>query len=266
MTPASAPQAPETPTPPPTQKPASSGVSGGISGLRHQLRSQRQGRSSPGASTKKAKAASAKPESVLERVAQKHAGAPQMSPAAHMARNESANNASLEKPEPYQWTPSQPVVDEQKPELKPTQLKKALEHEKTPEMVDKLVNESLERSEWAKLISQLNTAKLTEQLALNSDYVKDGLSIQLTLRPQQAHLNTDKAQSELLSELNRVLGEECQLSVEIGDKGETPLELRDKLYQGKLEQAFSSLAADEYVQFIEQRFGAELDSDSVRPI
>lgn len=263
MTPASAPQAPAAPTPPPTQKPASSG---GIGGLRHQLRSQRQGRSSPGASTKKAKAASAKPESVLERVAQKHAGAPQMSPAAHLARNESASNESLEKPEPYQWTPSQPVVDEQKPELKPTQLKKALEHEKTPEMVDKLVNESLERSEWAKLISQLNTAKLTEQLALNSDYVKDGRSIQLTLRPQQAHLNTDKAQSELLSELNRVLGEECQLSVEIGDKGETPLELRDKLYQGKLEQAFSSLAADEYVQFIEQRFGAELDSDSVRPI
>ena len=153
-----------------------------------------------------------------------------------------------------------------KSELTPTQIKKSLEHEKTPEMSQKLVDESREQNEWASLISRLQTAKLTEQLALNSHFEKSGSSISLTLRPEQAHLNTDKAQSELLQALNEALGEECHLSVEVGDAGETPLELRDKLYQGKLQQAFTSLENDANVKFIETRFAAQLDKDSVRPI
>ncbi|KJY83102.1 DNA polymerase III subunit gamma/tau [Vibrio galatheae] len=235
-----------------------------LSGLRHQLRSQRKGLNpTPGNTPKKANAASVKPESVLDRVAKKHSGSAQVSPS--LSANIAAES-ELDKNEPYQWKPTLPQVAKESIELTPTLLKKALEHEKTPEMVQKLVDESLEQSEWAKLISQLTTAKLTEQLALNSHYEKSGASISLTLRSAQAHLNTDRAQSELLDELNRVLGEECHLSVEIGEQGETPLELRDKLYQGRLKQAFTSLEQDANVQFIEKRFAAELDKESVRPI
>ncbi|KOO10357.1 DNA polymerase III subunit gamma/tau, partial [Vibrio xuii] len=128
--------------------------------------------------------------------------------------------------------PTLPQVEQKNDELTPTQLKKALEHEKTPEMTQKLVEESRAKNQWAELISQLSTAKLTEQLALNSHFEKNGSSISLTLRPEQSHLNTDKAQSELLQAINEIMGEECHLSVEIGESGETPLELRDKLYQG----------------------------------
>ncbi len=235
-----------------------------LSGLRHQLRSQRKGLNpAQGNPAKKANATSAKPESVLDRVAKKHGSAGQVSPLQH------ANISATPEPakdEPYQWKPSLPQNKTQTLELTPTLLKKALEHEKTPEMVHKLVGESIEQSEWANLISKLTTAKLTEQLALNSHYEKDGATISLTLRASQAHLNTDKAQSELLGELNRVLAQECQLSVEIGDLGETPLELRDKLYQQRLQQAFTSLEEDPNVQFIEKRFAAELDKESVRPI
>ena len=53
--------------------------------------------------------------------------------------------------------------------------------------------------------------------------------------------------------------------VEVGNLVK-PLELREKPYQEKLQQAFASLENDSNVQFIEQRFAAELDSDSVRPI
>lgn len=235
-----------------------------LSGLRHQLRSQRKGLSSgQGSTPKKADATSAKPESVLERVARKHAGSAQVSPLSSPDINATSEPAS---DEPYRWKPTQPQVKQTKVELTPTLLKQALEHEKTPEMVQKLVDESLVQSEWANLISQLNTAKLTEQLALNSYFQKSDASISLTLRASQAHLNTDKAQSELLGELNRVLNQECHLSVEIGESGETPLELRDKLYQGRLQQAFDSLESDTNIQFIQKRFAAQLDSESVRPI
>ncbi|MCW8333011.1 DNA polymerase III subunit gamma/tau [Vibrio paucivorans] len=243
-----------------------------LSGLRHQLRSQRRGLSSARDSSsgkesgsKKPSATSAKKESVLDRVAQKHASTAPVSPAS-MTANLSSGTPEQDKNEPYQWKPSKPVVETVKKELTPTQIKKALEHIKTPEMAEKLVKESIEQDGWSKIISKLETAKLVEQLALNSSYKKSGSSIELTLRAGQAHLNTDKAQQELLEALNTALGEDCHLSVEIGEAGETPLELRDKLYQQRLQQAFVSLENDSNVQFIEKRFAAELDRDSVRPI
>ncbi|MFA0541221.1 DNA polymerase III subunit gamma/tau [Vibrio sp. 10N.222.52.B7] len=236
-----------------------------MSGLRHQLRSQRRGSSATenkGSAPKKAKATPAK-TSVLDRVAQQHGGSERVSPAS--LSSSSTENVTNDN-EPYRWKPSKPVVKEVSKELTPTQIKRALEHIKTPEMVDKLLQESIAQDEWSATIQKLETAKLVEQLALNSVFAKNDTSITLTLRASQAHLNTDRAQSELLQSLNTVLGEECHLSVEIGDGGETPLELRERLYQGKLKDAFTALENDANVQFIERRFAAELDRDSVRPI
>ncbi|EOW6612660.1 DNA polymerase III subunit gamma/tau [Vibrio fluvialis] len=231
-------------------------------GLRHQLRSQRQGLAQKGSDPKKPDAASAKPVSVLERVAQRGQHAAQMSPYSATSVDDTPDD------EAYQWRPTQnlPVETQAKSELTPTQIKRALEHEKTPEMTEKLIHEAIELDQWASLIQRLNTAKLVEQLALNSTYKKNGASIELTLRPSHAHLNTDKAQSELLQALNDQLNEDCHLSVTIGEDGETPLELRERLYQGKLSRAIDNLVADPNVQFIERRFSAELDKDSVRPI
>ncbi len=237
---------------------------GGLGGLRHQLRSQRQGlqQNTPQQSggPKKSKAASAKQESVLDRVAQRHGSPAQVSPSPALQAEEQVVE------EAYRWRPSKPVETKVNTKLTPTQLKQALEHVKTPEMVQKLVDESLEQSEWANLISQMNMPKLVEQLALNSSYSKDGSTISLQLRSSQAHLNTDRAQGELLNALSTTLGEDCHLSVQIGESGETPLELRDRLYQEKLQQALNSLENDPNVDFIERRFAAELDKDSVRPI
>ncbi|WP_215407680.1 DNA polymerase III subunit gamma/tau [Vibrio gigantis] len=236
-----------------------------VSGLRHQLRSQRRGSAATenkGSAPKKAKATPAK-TSVLDRVAQQHGGSERVSPASLSAS--STENVTNDN-EPYRWKPSKPVVKEVNKELTPTQIKRALEHIKTPEMVDKLLQESIAQDEWSATIQKLEIAKLVEQLALNSVFAKNDTSITLTLRASQAHLNTDRAQSELLQSLNIVLGEECHLSVEIGDGGETPLELRERLYQGKLKDAFTALENDANVQFIERRFAAELDRDSVRPI
>ncbi|MFM2584452.1 DNA polymerase III subunit gamma/tau [Vibrio campbellii] len=235
-----------------------------LSGLRHQLRSQRQGQQqapTQSGGPKKSNATSAQKESVIDRLAQLHGNSAQVSP-------KSAPQAEKQAPEDeaYRWRPTKPVEKKANTQLTPTQLKQALEHEKTPEMAQKLVDESLEKSEWANLISKMDTPKLVEQLALNSHFNKEGSTVSLQLRGSQAHLNTDRAQSELHSALNHVLGEECHLSIDVSESGETPLELRDRLYQEKLQQALNSLENDPHVQFIERRFAAELDKDSVRPI
>ncbi|EGR0802278.1 DNA polymerase III subunit gamma/tau [Vibrio alginolyticus] len=256
--------APQHETPPQQmQESVSTPARGGLSGLRHQLRSQRQGlqQNTPqNGGSKKPKAASAQPESVIDRVAQLHGNSAQVSP------NSAPKSTEPQVEEAYRWRPSKPVETKVNTKLTPTQLKQALEHEKTPEMAQKLIDESLEHNEWAKLISLMEIPKLVEQLALNSHYSKEGTTVSLLLRSSQAHLNTDRAQAELLKALNTVLGEECHMSIEIGESGETPLELRDRLYQEKLQQALNSLENDPNVQFIERRFAAELDKDSVRPI
>ncbi|MEZ9266854.1 DNA polymerase III subunit gamma/tau [Vibrio splendidus] len=260
-----APVAPSVPPVPSASQEQPARATSPVSGLRHQLRSQRRGGAATenkGSAPKKAKATPAK-TSVLDRVAQQHGGSERVSPASLTAS--STENVTNDN-EPYRWKPSKPVVKEVSKELTPTQIKRALEHIKTPEMVDKLLQESVVQDEWSATIQKLETAKLVEQLALNSVFTKIDTSITLTLRASQAHLNTDRAQSELLQSLNTVLGEECHLSVEIGDGGETPLELRERLYQSKLKDAFTSLENDANVQFIERRFAAELDRDSVRPI
>ncbi|MCA2015481.1 DNA polymerase III subunit gamma/tau [Vibrio tritonius] len=240
-----------------------------IGSLRHQLRSQRKGLAAKGENgAKKGQATSDKPTTVIERVAQRG----QISQPAQVSPEYVYDEAGAEQDDviderDYQWRFSQPEKHvEKKSELTPTQLKRALEHEKTPAMAEKLAQESIEQNEWAALIAKTDTAKLVEQLALNSFYRKDGSSIELVLRPSHAHLNNDKAQSELLHALNDQLEEECHLTVTIGEDGETPLELRERLYQGKLSQAMDSLASDPNVHFIEQRFQAVLDKDSVRPV
>lgn len=72
------------------------------------------------------------------------------------------------KKEAYRWKATT-VVEESKVEVAtPKALKKALEHEKTPELAAKLAEEAVERDSWAAEVSQLAVPKLVEQVALNA--------------------------------------------------------------------------------------------------
>lgn len=238
-------------------------------GLRHQLRSKRQsasqGQANSGSTPGKKPKASSEPASVMERVAQRtQGGTARTSNGLGAAK---ADTEQVKQNEPYQWRPSgNAVVKETAPVVKPSTLKKALEHVKTPEMALRLTQEAAQQDTWAELIERLEIGKLVQQLALNSVFKKDGSSIQLGLRATHAHLNSDKNQSELLAGLNVLLGEECHLSVELTEEATTPLELREQLYQGKLSEAAKSLQADPNIQFIVTRFAAELDEESIRPL
>ncbi|PWI35060.1 DNA polymerase III subunit gamma/tau [Vibrio albus] len=267
-------QQPDSVSPPHEEKSVS------MTGLRHQLRSRRNtSQQSADNHGKKSEAASPGPSSVLERVAQhgRYGDRPQTNTVSTAGSNTVAGSVEPqniqpaepmpEDSEPYQWQPSStPVEEPVQAEVKPSDLKKALEHTKTPEMNQKLVEESIAQDEWSALIQRLNIPKLVEQLALNSAYQKNGSAIALELRPSHAHLNKDRSLEELRLALCHVLEEECSLTIHIGESGQTPLELREHLYQGKLASAFVSLEQDPNVQFIQKRFAAELDRDSVRPI
>ncbi|WP_164831581.1 DNA polymerase III subunit gamma/tau C-terminal domain-containing protein [Salinivibrio socompensis] len=150
--------------------------------------------------------------------------------------------------------------------MTPNALKQALEHEKTPAMRDKLVEETNQQDPWCALADSLDVERLVKQMALNAAMMREGDHVRLTLRPDQAHLNTEKAQQQLTQALTTALGAPITLEVQLGESGITPLERREQRYQQKLAQATHSLHNDPNVTFMLQRFAAELEEDSIRPI
>ncbi|HHK0888256.1 TPA: DNA polymerase III subunit gamma/tau [Salmonella enterica subsp. enterica] len=172
------------------------------------------------------------------------------------------------KKEAYRWKATTPVVQTKEVVATPKALKKALEHEKTPELAAKLAAEAIERDPWAAQVSQLSLPKLVEQVALNAWKEQNGNAVCLHLRSTQRHLNSSGAQQKLAQALSDLTGTTVELTIVEDDNPavRTPLEWRQAIYEEKLAQARESIIADNNIQTLRRFFDAELDEESIRPI
>ncbi|ELQ6107192.1 DNA polymerase III subunit gamma/tau [Cronobacter turicensis] len=270
-----APEAPSTPSYQAPSAPASSPVSQPQPGAQTplpdatsqllQARSQLQ-RAQGAAKTKKnepAAPATARPvnNSALERLASVTERV-QSRPAA-------VKDEAPAKKEAYRWKAKNIVPQaEQAPVATPRALKKALEHEKTPELAAKLAEEAITRDEWAADVSRLQVPKLVEQVALNAWKEQDGQHIRLHLRPSQRHLNSASAQKTLADALGVLYGAPVELTIIEDDNlaHRTPLEWRQAIYEEKLAQAREAIIADTNIQTLRRFFDADLDEESIRPL
>ncbi|EOD7167690.1 DNA polymerase III subunit gamma/tau [Salmonella enterica subsp. enterica serovar Infantis] len=172
------------------------------------------------------------------------------------------------KKEAYRWKATTPVVQTKEVVATPKALKKALEHEKTPELAAKLAAEAIERDPWAAQVRQLSLPKLVEQVALNAWKEQNGNAVCLHLRSTQRHLNSSGAQQKLAQALSDLTGTTVELTIVEDDNPavRTPLEWRQAIYEEKLAQARESIIADNNIQTLRRFFDAELDEESIRPI
>ncbi|EAA9289975.1 DNA polymerase III subunit gamma/tau [Salmonella enterica] len=180
----------------------------------------------------------------------------------------SALETASVKKEAYRWKATTPVVQTKEVVATPKALKKALEHEKTPELAAKLAAEAIERDPWAAQVSQLSLPKLVEQVALNAWKEQSGNAVCLHLRSTQRHLNSSGAQQKLAQALSDLTGTTVELTIVEDDNPavRTPLEWRQAIYEEKLAQARESIIADNNIQTLRRFFDAELDEESIRPI
>ncbi|EBQ8440979.1 DNA polymerase III subunit gamma/tau [Salmonella enterica] len=180
----------------------------------------------------------------------------------------SALETASVKKEAYRWKATTPVVQTKEVVATPKALKKALEHEKTPELATKLAAEAIERDPWAAQVSQLSLPKLVEQVALNAWKEQNGSAVCLHLRSTQRHLNSSGAQQKLAQALSDLTGTTVELTIVEDDNPavRTPLEWRQAIYEEKLAQARESIIADNNIQTLRRFFDAELDEESIRPI
>lgn len=172
------------------------------------------------------------------------------------------------KKEAYRWKATTPVAEVKEVVATPKALKKALEHEKTPELAAKLAAEAIERDPWAAQVSQLSLPKLVEQVALNAWKEENGNAVCLHLRSSQRHLNSTGAQQKLAEALSLLAGTTVELTIVEDDNPavRTPLEWRQAIYEEKLAQARESIVADNNIQTLRRFFDADLDEESIRPI
>ncbi|EOW6720999.1 DNA polymerase III subunit gamma/tau [Cronobacter dublinensis] len=173
------------------------------------------------------------------------------------------------KKEAYRWKAKNIVPQaQQAPVATPRALKKALEHEKTPELAAKLAEEAVTRDAWAAEVSRLQVPKLVEQVALNAWKEQDGAKICLHLRPSQRHLNSASAQKTLAYALGVLYGAPVELTIIEDDNlaHRTPLEWRQAIYEEKLAQAREAIIADANIQTLRRFFDADLDEESIRPL
>ena len=172
------------------------------------------------------------------------------------------------KKEAYRWKATNPVAEVKEVVATPKALKKALEHEKTPELAAKLAAEAIERDPWAAQVSQLSLPKLVEQVALNAWKEENGNVVCLHLRSSQRHLNSSGAQQKLAEALSALTGSTVELTIVEDDNPavRTPLEWRQAIYEEKLAQARESIIADNNIQTLRRFFDADLDEESIRPI
>uniref|UniRef100_Q0HU92 DNA-directed DNA polymerase n=1 Tax=Shewanella sp. (strain MR-7) TaxID=60481 RepID=Q0HU92_SHESR len=118
---------------------------------------------------------------------------------------------------------------------------------------------------WYKLMASLEIGGRVRQLAVNSICQLQANPLPLLLKPDQKHLSAPVAIEQLEQALTAALGNPRQVEVVIGidPTRETPLELRKRFHQELLQQARQSLMMDDNVQWLINRFGAELDQDTL---
>ena len=193
---------------------------------------------------------------------------------ANLGNDSEKNDEEVEQEEitaeNYQWQACGIVETKNEPALDAKTLCDSFKVDKTPEMVKKLIVEMAEKDAWCAEIEQLELAPLIKQIAINSyPELIDDNHIILHTRSAVEHLAKSSANCiKLRTSLSNYRQKTLNLEVVIDDNkaNKTPLELREDLYQQKLEQAKQTINQDTKVEMICQYFDAKIDEASIRPV
>jgi DNA polymerase III subunit gamma/tau len=122
-------------------------------------------------------------------------------------------------------------------------------------------------SEWSSVVAALDLDGPTRMLALNCALASraPGL-LRLMLDPRNAGARTRAREDKLAQALKRHYGESTHVEFVTGEVGaETPAQADERASQMTVATARAAFAAEPTVQALQQRFGATMNPESVRP-
>lgn len=122
--------------------------------------------------------------------------------------------------------------------------------------------------DWAGIVESLNLGGFEHQLALNCCLAsRDAKNFSLTLSSEHAQLHNDKFESRIQEALQSVFGNDARLTIEVGQQTvETPAQQQAQAKDDRQQEAEAAIAGDNIVQSLQQRFGASVQTGSVKPI
>ncbi|MCG7896850.1 MAG: DNA polymerase III subunit gamma/tau [Candidatus Thiodiazotropha lotti] len=123
-------------------------------------------------------------------------------------------------------------------------------------------------SDWESFCTALQLGGITRQLAQNCAFGSwDGKTLNLTLDTSRRQLRVGQSEMRLLEGIRKQLGESVQLSItEAVPQQETPAMREKRELDQRQAEAETSMAVDPMVKEMEERFGAKLMPESIRPV
>ena len=122
-------------------------------------------------------------------------------------------------------------------------------------------------TEWSALLAALDIDGPTRMLALNCVLVaREPGVLRLRLDARNVGARTRTREEKLTQALSRHYGEALHLDIAVGELGaETPAQTGERVEQETQEAARAAFAAEPTVRALQERFGATINPDSVRP-
>ncbi len=149
-----------------------------------------------------------------------------------------------------------------------TEVKPKAVQAKSPPSVAESAGEYTPASEWAEIVSALGISGLLQQLADNAVLEScSGKSVELMLDEKFAQLHNRDREAELQGALQRYYKKpELRLILKVGQpEKETPANTRQRETDEKQQAAEKSITNDPNVKALEDGFGAEINTGSIRP-
>ena len=127
---------------------------------------------------------------------------------------------------------------------------------------------TIKAEEWAADIDAMGLVGLTRELACNCQVLESTDSgIRLRLDPGHEQLTAPRIKQKLEHALERYCGHRLRLDIDIAKPdGETPALARQREMELRQQAAVQAIENDSGVQAICDTFGAEIDSERVRPV
>ncbi|HTY49288.1 MAG TPA: DNA polymerase III subunit gamma/tau [Steroidobacteraceae bacterium] len=120
--------------------------------------------------------------------------------------------------------------------------------------------------EWAAVLGQLDISGAVRALASHCALLgRSGAVVQLALDPRSRSLRTRTLEDKLAQALSRHYGENIRLEISEEAPADTPAQAESRAQQAQIEAARTAFGADPTVRALQERFGATLLPDTIRP-
>jgi DNA polymerase-3 subunit gamma/tau len=122
--------------------------------------------------------------------------------------------------------------------------------------------------EWETMLSELNVSSMARVMASHCQLVASGGDeLTLTLDPAQANLYSEDRVVKLRSAIQERFAKSLQVQIGSGSaQGETPAQARERRDRERQAQAEQAIHQDRNVRALVDRFGANVQPESVRPV